>query len=78
MLLTSPKSRLVAFLLAFFLGCFGVHRFYVGRIGSGIAMLLCTLSVIGLLVSSVWAFVDWIVILCGEFRDADNNRLSRW
>jgi len=36
----SPKSRLVALLLCFFLGPLGVHRFYVGKIGTGILMLL--------------------------------------
>lgn len=36
----SNKSRLCAALLAFFLGAFGIHRFYMGKITSGIFMLL--------------------------------------
>lgn len=69
---------LPAFLLAFFLGVFGVHRFYVGKTGSGIVMLVLTLTVIGSIVSGIWALVDWIVIVCGGFRDAEDRRLVRW
>lgn len=36
----SPKSRLAALLLGIFLGRFGVHNFYLGRIGRGIAQLI--------------------------------------
>jgi TM2 domain-containing membrane protein YozV len=39
----SPKSRLVATLLAWFLGIFGAHRFYVGKIGSAIGMLILSI-----------------------------------
>jgi TM2 domain-containing membrane protein YozV len=34
------KSKIVAFLLAWFLGGFGFHKFYLGRIGSGILYLI--------------------------------------
>ena len=40
----SQKSRLVALLLSFFGGYFGVHRFYVGKIGTGILMIAVTIS----------------------------------
>ena len=36
----SSKSRLVALLLCFFLGGLGVHRFYAGKIGTGIVWKL--------------------------------------
>ena len=36
----SPKSRLVALLLCIFLGGLGIHRFYVGKTGTGILMIL--------------------------------------
>ena len=54
----TSRNKIVAALLAFFLGVFGVHRFYLGRIGSGIAMLLLTCTLAGLLVTGIWAFVD--------------------
>ena len=40
---TTTKSRIVAALLAFFLGGLGIHEFYLGRNGAGIAFLLATL-----------------------------------
>ena len=59
----SDKNWVTTFLLCFFLGILGVHRFYVGRVGSGIAMIL-TMGGLG-----IWLFVDFIVILCGNFKD---------
>lgn len=38
--IVSEKSKVVAAVLAFFLGGFGIHRFYVGKIGSGLVMLV--------------------------------------
>ncbi|MCQ2149839.1 MAG: NINE protein [Bacteroidales bacterium] len=69
---TSRKSRLVAAILCWFFGCFGVHKFYVGRVGAGIAMLL-TLGGLG-----IWAFVDFIIILCGNYKDKDGKVLLTW
>src|SRR5512133_3249220 len=64
----SPKSRLAALLLCFFLGCLGIHRFYVGKIGTGILWLL-TAGCFG-----IGALVDIIMIATENFTD-DNNRL---
>ena len=69
---TSPKSRLAALLLCGFLGAFGIHRFYVGKIGTGI-LWLCTLGWLG-----VGALVDFIVIACGAFRDSDGLKVRDW
>lgn len=75
---TSPKSRLAAALLAFFLGCFGAHRFYVGKIGTAIAQLVLTITVILSPISAVWAIVDFIMILTGSFSDKQNRLLLVW
>ncbi len=56
------KEPILAFLLAFFLGIFGAHHFYLGRNRPGIIMLCLSLSVIGLLVSFPWKIVNWFTV----------------
>ena len=68
----SPKSRLVALLLCWYLGLFGAHRFYVGKIGTGILQIV-TLGGLG-----IWTFVDFIVIIVGHFKDKQRRRVSVW
>lgn len=68
----SPKSRLAAAILAWFLGVIGVHRFYVGKVGTGILMIL-TLGGLG-----IWALIDFIMILVGSFKDKQSRVLSNW
>ena len=68
----SEKRILVAFLLCFFVGVFGVHRFYAGKVGTGILQLL-TLGGLG-----VWVLVDLIVLVTGNFRDGDGEKITQW
>lgn len=60
------KSKLVAYLLWFFLGGFGVHRFYLGRIKTGIAQALLAVSGMFLLVPLIplliWLIADIFLI----------------
>ena len=65
----SEKSNTVALLLCFFLGVLGVHRFYVGKIGTGILQLL-TLGGLG-----IWALIDMIMMILQKFTDGDGNTL---
>ncbi len=68
----SDKRILPAFLLCFFLGLLGVHRFYVGKIGTGLLQLV-TVGGFG-----IWALVDFIMIICGVFTDKQGNKITQW
>jgi TM2 domain-containing membrane protein YozV len=61
----SDKGFVPTILLCFFLGVMGVHRFYVGKIGTGLLMLI-TFGGFG-----IWSLVDFIMIVVGSFTDAD-------
>lgn len=78
---TTQKSKIVAALLAFFFGQLGVHRFYLGYTGIGLAQLLCTLF-LGILtlgiycfIGGLWAFIEFILILCGNINDSNGQEL---
>jgi hypothetical protein len=70
--LESEKRVAPAALLCFFLGVFGAHRFYAGKIGTGFLQLF-TLGGLG-----IWMLVDLIMIVTGEFRDAEGMRITEW
>lgn len=65
------KSQTAAFLLSYFLGIFGVDRFYLGYTGLGILKLV-TCGGVG-----IWAIVDMILIGIGNLKDAQGFALSR-
>jgi len=67
---TSDKSKVAALLLCIFLGGLGIHRFYVGKIGTGIVWLL-TGGVFGI----GW-IVDIVMIAVGKFKDKQGNVLA--
>lgn len=68
----SPKSWIVTLLLCIFLGVIGIHRFYVGKVGTGILMILLCLTGI----SAVWALVDLIFILLKRFKDKQGRLIK--
>ena len=74
----SDKNRTLTLLLAFFFGVFGAHRFYVGKKESAGLMLLIDLTLIGFAVTGVWAMIDCLFILLGEFTDANGDQVLAW
>lgn len=68
----SPYNRLAALLLCLILGFLGLHRFYVGKVGTGLLWLFT----LGFL--SVGVIFDLVLISTGEFRDAEQRRVLRW
>ena len=63
----SDKEFIPTLILCFFVGVIGVHRFYVGKIGTGVAMIF-TLGGLG-----IWVLVDFILICIGSFRDIEGR-----
>lgn len=68
----SEKRILPAVLLGLLLGVFGAHRFYVGKIGTGILQLL-TLGGLG-----IWWLVDMVMLIVGAFTDDEGNKITEW
>jgi TM2 domain-containing membrane protein YozV len=58
-------------LLSFFLGFLGVDRFYTGYIGLGILKLVTAGG------CGVWALIDFIIIVCGKYKDANGNLITK-
>ncbi len=61
----SEKGLTPTILLCYFLGNLGVHRFYVGRVLTGILMVI-TLGGLG-----IWTMIDFIIIATGNFKDSE-------
>ncbi|RZJ44431.1 MAG: TM2 domain-containing protein [Brevundimonas sp.] len=64
---SSDKNKIVAALLAFFLGTIGIHKFYLGKTTAGIIMLVCGtvgwLLILPGLISALIAFIEFIIYL---------------
>ena len=66
----SNKNKWVAFFICLYLGLFGGHRFYVGKVGTGLLMLF-TLG--GFM---IWWMIDLFTIASGNFTDSDGKKLK--
>ena len=65
------RSWVATLLLCFFVGVFGVHRFYTGHIVIGVVQLL-TGGMCG-----IWTLIDFILILAGAYKDAEGRPLYK-
>jgi TM2 domain-containing membrane protein YozV len=68
----TDKRILPAAILCFVVGVFGAHRFYVGKVGTAIAMIF-TLGGLG-----IWMLIDFIMIVTGSFKDENGVRITEW
>ena len=72
----SSKSRLAVTLLcilpAYIFGIAGIHRFYLGKIWTGIVMLI-TLGALG-----IWTLIDFIFAVAGKMKDKEGNLIENW
>lgn len=60
----AQKSRIAAGILGILLGGLGIHRFYLGYVGIGIAQIVVTIVTLG--IGSIWGFIEGILILTGS------------
>jgi hypothetical protein len=60
----AQKSKVVAGILGILLGSLGIHSFYLGRTGRGIAQIVVTVVTLGL--GGIWGFVEGILILLSK------------
>lgn len=65
------RKFIVALLLSIFLGTFGIDRFYMGLIGTGILKLLTGGG------CGIWTIIDWVLIATNSLKDADGKYLSQ-
>ncbi len=66
----SDKGYVPAILICLFLGGLGIHRFWVGKIGTGVVMLF-TLG--GL---AIWTLIDLVMIITGSFTDKEGKKIK--
>lgn len=69
----SDKNRIVAALLALFLGHLGIHKFYLGKTNAGIIMLACGtigwLLILPGVINALIAFIEFIIYLVKSDQD---------
>lgn len=72
------KNTVVAYLLWFFLGTVGGHRYYFGKIGSAIAMTLITVLTLGfgVIITGIWAIIDVFLLMVGFVKTKTELRMG--
>jgi TM2 domain-containing membrane protein YozV len=67
----SPKKRNTVILLCYFLGLFGVHRFYLGKILSGFFMLITFGGI------TIWYCIDFVFSITGDYTDSKGRKVAK-
>ena len=67
----SDKSFVATILLCIFFGPLGIHRFYVGKIFTGVLTIFTIFGFFG-----IWAMIDTIMIVTGNFKDSDGRKIK--
>jgi TM2 domain-containing membrane protein YozV len=66
----SEKSGIACLLFLIFLAPFGIHRIYVGKVGTGILFFL-TMAGLG-----IWWLIDLILLIAGAFTDSNGAKVK--
>ena len=66
-MIESDRNMYVAAILAFLLGAFGIHDFYLGYTSRGVIKIVLTLLVATSFISGIWSIVDLVLILTGKW-----------
>ena len=84
----SAKSRIATSLFAWFLGSFGAHRFYIGKTGTAVIMLVLgilgwatvwiVIGFIFLVPVWIWSLIDFIFAVSGNMRDSEGKLIKNW
>lgn len=71
------KSRIVAALLAFFLGYLGAQYFYLGSVKKGVVCILVSCTIIGLFITETWGVISGIRFLAMSNEDFNKKYSSK-
>ncbi len=76
-MIESDRNVYIAAILAFLLGAFGIHDFYLGYTSRGVIKIVLTLLVATSFISGIWSIVDLVLILTGKMGDSKGLPLKK-
>ena len=76
-MIESDRNMYIAAILAFLLGAFGIHDFYLGYTSRGVIKIVLTLLVVTSFISGIWSIVDLVLILTGKMVDSKGLPLKK-